>query len=406
VSDVFRPAADWELQSVMSGLVSRRQTAEVIGSGSKRAVGRPVVSDAIIATGSLRGVSLYAPTELVMSARAGTRLSQIEAELASRSQMLAFEPIDLGPATGVQAGYQTIGAVFAANLSGARRISAGAARDHLLGVKGVNGRAELFKAGGRVMKNVTGYDVSRALAGSWGTLAVLTEVTFKVLPWPESTATLIYLGLPDDIAVELLCTAMATPYEVSGAVHLPASLVARLAHDGLRSVGKALTAVRLENFARSVAYRKEKLKTPLKIYGQPIELDHHDSLPFWAELRRLSVMPFSSSLLWRISTAPRNGPKIVSAIKRHMPAEAFYDWSGGLVWLEVPASADAGAADIRRAVAVHGGHSTLIRAEPAVRATVEVFQPVSPVLERLTRGLKAAFDPIGVLNPGRMHATV
>jgi glycolate oxidase FAD binding subunit len=391
---------------MVAGCAERRIPIEVVGSGSKRAVGRPVDSAVTITTTSLRGITLYAPSELVMSARAGTPLSLIEAELAARGQMLAFEPIDLGPTTGGPHGTQTIGAVFATNLSGARRIQCGAARDHLLGVRGVNGRAELFQAGGRVMKNVTGYDVSRGLAGSWGTLAVLTEVTFKVVPWPETAATVVYLGLPDNLAVELLSAAMAQPVEVSGAVHLQAPVAARLGHSGLKTMGKSVTALRIENFAGAVLSRKQRLKEALKVYGKALELDHRETLEFWGELRRLAVMPCRQTLLWRISTKPTTAPKLVAAIKRYMPAEAFYDWAGGLIWLEVPATADAGTAEIRRAAAIHGGHATLIRAEPSVRASVEVFQPLSPPIERLTRGLKAAFDPAGILNPGRMYANV
>lgn len=379
---------------------------EVVGSGSKRAIGRPMEQAVTMTTASLRGITLYEPSELVMSARAGTPLSVVEAELASRGQMLAFEPVDLGPTTGGPKGMQTIGAVFATNLSGARRVQCGAARDHLLGVKAVNGRAEMFQSGGRVMKNVTGYDVARGLTGSWGTLAVLTEVTFKVLPWPETTATIVFVGLPDDLAVELMCAAMALPVEVSGAVHLQAPVAARLAHPGLKAMGKSVTALRLENFGPAVAMRKQRIKEVLKVYGKALELDHSETLEFWGELRRLSVMPNRQSLLWRISTKPTMAPKLVAAIKRYMPAEAFYDWAGGLIWLEVPATADAGTAEIRRASAVHGGHATLIRAEPGVRASVQVFQPLSPAVERLTRRLKAAFDPAGILNPGRMYAGV
>jgi glycolate oxidase FAD binding subunit len=406
LSDLQRPGADWELQFVIAGCAEKRLPIEVIGSGSKRAIGRPVGGTVTISTASLRGISLYEPNELVMSARAGTPLSLIEAELAARGQMLPFEPIDLGPTTGGPHGVQTIGAVFATNMSGARRVLYGAARDHLIGVKGVNGRAELFKAGGRVMKNVTGYDITRGLTGSWGTLAVLTEVTFKVIPWPETAATIIFLGLPDNLAIELLSTAMMLPVEVSGAVHLQASVAARLNHPGLRSMNKSVTALRLENFATSVTDRKHRLKDALKVYGKALELDHRETLEFWGELRRLSVMPNRQTLLWRISTKPTTAPKLVAAIKRYMPAEAFYDWGGSLIWLEVPSAADAGTAEIRRVTAIHGGHAMLIRAEPAVRSSVEVFQPLSPPMERLTRGLKAAFDPAGILNPGRMYANL
>ena len=406
MQDVLKPAADWELQSMLSQLREQRVPVEILGAGTKRGVGRPVAANVAISTGGLRGITLYEPTELVMSARAGTPVSQIEVELASRGQMLAFEPIDLGATLGGHAGLQTIGAVFAANLSGARRVAAGAARDHLLGVKGINGRGEIFKSGGRVMKNVTGYDVARGLTGSWGTLAVLTEVTFKVMPIPDDVATLVYSGLTDDLAVELLSTAMGLPFEVSGTLHLSAGLAGRLKHDELAALKKPLTALRIENFTKSVAYRKGRLIEALKIFGRPVELDLESSLRFWGEARRLAFIPHTPALLWRISTTPQAASKVVSTIQRHMPAEACYDWSGGLIWLETQASADAGAADIRRAVATHGGHAMLVRADASVRQSVDVFQPLSPEIEKLTRGLKAAFDPMGLLNPGRMYATM
>lgn len=404
MTEILRPAVEWELQTILADSAERRRTIELIGAGSKRGVGRPVAADVTISTSSFRGIPLYEPTELVMSARAGTQLSQIEVELAARGQMLAFEPVDLTGAVGNAGSAQTIGSVFAGNLSGPRRISAGAARDHLLGVRGINGRAEAFKSGGRVMKNVTGYDIARGLAGSWGTLAVLTEVTFKVLPSPETAATLVLPGLTEDVAVEALCTAMATPFEVSGAAHLSQALAARLADEDLRALGRSLTLIRVENFARSVAYRMGRLKDELKVFGRMIELDHRATLGLWGDLRKLAVFPYGPTQLWRISATPTKAPDLVAAIRRHMPAEAYYDWAGGLVWLEVPATTDAGAADVRRATALHGGYATLMRAAPEVRASVDVFQPLAPALEKITRGLKAAFDPAGILNPGRMYA--
>ncbi len=407
MSEVLRPAAGWELASMLAPFIEARTPIEIMGSGSKRRIGRPMQAAVTLSTSSLRGVFMYEPTELVMGAHAGTPLAQIEADLAAQGQMLAFEPIDLGPTTGGTANTQTIGAVFAANVSGPRRIAVGAARDHLLGIEGVNGRGEVFQSGGRVMKNVTGYDLCRGLSGSWGTLACLTQLTYKVLPMAEDAATLVYTGLTEEIGVELLCAAMTSPFEVTGTVHLPEAVARRLQDPQLRALAKSVTAIRIENFAESVAYRSGQLKERLKVYGDPIVLDAGHTLSFWGELRRLSVMPYSpATALWRISTAPKKGPQVVAAIRRHMPAEVYYDWSGGLVWLEVQASSDAGASDIRRALAVNGGHATLIRAEPSVRAAVEVFQPQAPAVERLLRGLKTAFDPYGLFNPGRMYASI
>jgi glycolate oxidase FAD binding subunit len=399
----MRPADERELSRVLAEATATNTPLEVVGSNSKRDIGRPVNTAHNVSTKSLRGITLYEPSEMVMSARAGTALSDVEQALAARGQALAFEPIELAAVAGGEPGEATIAGVFATNVSGARRIRAGAARDHLLGLRAVSGRGEPFKSGGRVMKNVTGYDLCRGLAGSWGTLAVMTEVTFKVQPVPEDTGTLILLGLPDEIAVEVLCSAMATPYEVSGAIHLQPALVARLWHEGLREQGQAITALRVENFSRSVAYRLGRLREHLKAYGEIHVLDRENSLAMWSELRQLSVLQGSAAPLWRISTSPTAGPKVVAAIAAYMECRAFYDWSGGLVWAEVLPTTDAGAADIRRVIATHGGHATLIRAEPAVRSAVDVFQPLEAGLERLSRKLKGTFDPAGILNPGRMY---
>jgi glycolate oxidase FAD binding subunit len=406
VNEILRPAADWELKSLIAQLGEQRVPIEIVGAGTKRSIGHPVVAGAMLSTASLRGITLYEPTELVMSARAGTPVSQIEVELASRGQMLPFEPLDYGPALATPAGQQTIGAVFATNNSGSRRISVGSARDHLIGVRGVNGRAEIFKSGGRVMKNVTGYDVARSLSGSWGTLAVLTEVTFKVAPLPDDMVTLVYTGLPEDLAVELMSLALGTPYEVSGTVHYTAGHAARLKTAGLQGEKTSVTALRIENFMKSVRYRKARLAQALSAYGQPMELDLEASLAFWSEHRRMISTPASDAILWRVSTAPSKAAELVAVLRRHMPVEVTYDWSGGLMWIEIPACADAGAADIRRAVAMLGGHATLIRASEPVRRQVEVFQPQAPAIEKIARGLKQAFDPMGLLNPGRMYQTM
>jgi glycolate oxidase FAD binding subunit len=212
--------------------------------------------------------------------------------------------------------------------------------------------------------------------------------------------------LPDEIGVEVLCAAMGTPYEITGAMHLQKPAVMRLWHSGVRGLAGSVTALRLEGFPASIAARVEKLKHNLRAYGDIHVFDTEASLGFWAEMRQLTVFYGSSAALWRISTTPTLGPKVVAGIERYMKVEAFYDWSGGLIWLEVPEAADAGATDIRRIIALHGGHATLIRAEPSVRAAVEVFQPLEPGVARITAKLKETFDPAGVFNPGRMYANL
>jgi glycolate oxidase FAD binding subunit len=341
-------------------------------------------------------MTLYEPAELVIAARAGTPLSEVVRTLADRGQQLPFEPMDYRPLLG-STGEPTIGAVAAANVSGPRRIMAGAARDSLIGVRFVNGQGEAIKSGGRVMKNVTGLDLVKLMAGSWGTLGFLTEVTFKVLPRPERVATLVFAGLDDARAVAALCAAVASPFEVTGAAHLPERL------DGTG----ARTLIRIEGFSFSVDYRLGELRKLLRRFGgtEVVEGEAADAL--WQGVR--DVAPLAEPrdrAVWRVSTAPTKGPDVAAQISRTLDVRFYYDWSGGLLWIATDASGDAGAAAIRAATRAHGGHATLVRAPAEVRAVADVFEPLSAPLMQVSAGIKTAFDPAGILNPGRMYAGV
>ena len=401
---IERPVEERELAQLVGEAARTRWTLEIAGSGSKRRVGRPMEVSGVLTTRNLRGITLSEPAELVISARAGTLLSALEAELAKHHQQLACEPIDLGPMLGEAAGQTTVGGMVATNLSGSRRIQRGAVRDQLLGLRCVNGMGEVVKWGGRVMKNVTGYDLCRTLAGSWGTLGIFTELTLRAIPKAEETRTLVLLGQPDAIAIEAMCQALAAPYEVSGTVHLQASLARRLRSPAVAKIDSSLTALRIENFSAAVAYRGAKLKDLFGPYGDLLELDHPQSLAFWEELRQLSFLQGSTDPVWRISTKPKLGPRLVESVRRYRQCHAVYDWSGGLIWLEIPDAGDAGADDLRRVVATLGGHATLVRAMPAVRRSVAVFPPLEAGVQRLSDGIKRAFDPQHILNPGRLYA--
>jgi glycolate oxidase FAD binding subunit len=390
------PVSEGDAQAIVADAAARRTPLAVAGGGTKAEIGRPAQSEATLSSAALTGVTLYEPAELVIAARAGTPLSEVVRTLAEKGQQLSFEPADYRTLLG-SSGEPTVGAIAAANISGPRRIMAGAARDSLIGVRFVNGRGEAIKSGGRVMKNVTGLDLVKLMAGSWGTLGFLTEVTFKVLPRPERAATLVLAGLDDARAVEALCAAVASPYEVTGAAHLPAML------DG----GGARTLMRIEGFSFSVDYRLGELRRLLKRYGAAEALEGQAAEALWRSVRDATLLAEPrDKAVWRISTAPRKGPEFAAEVARATEARWLYDWSGGLMWFATDASGGAGAAAIRAAVRAHGGHATLIRAPAEVRAAVDVFQPLVEPLMRLTRDVKAAFDPAGVLNPGRMYAGV
>jgi glycolate oxidase FAD binding subunit len=404
--DTLKPRDAREVEDALHWALDGEKSLEVVAGGSKRAVGRPSQTEITLDLSALSGVTLYEPEELVLSARAGTPMAEIEALVASKGQMLAFEPMDFGPLLGGPAGQGTIGGALAANLSGPRRIKAGAARDHFLGFTAVTGRCESIKSGGRVVKNVTGYDLSKLVAGSWGTLAVMTDITIKTLPRPETEETLLVLGLDDPAAIAAMTAAMGSACDVSGAAHLPAAVAPRASG---HQHSMALTALRLEGFAPSVAHRKVALEQLLRRFGALDLLAEAQSRVFWQSLR--DVGPFAATgkaerPLWRISTAPTKGAEIATARVRDAGGQAFYDWAGGLIWVEMLPSRDAGAGAIHRAVAATGGHATLVRAPAAIRAAVDVFPAQEGGVAALTRRVKESFDPKGVLNPGRMWAGV
>jgi glycolate oxidase FAD binding subunit len=408
MTDILTPRDARDVEQAVQWALGAGRALEIVGHGSKRAIGRPAQTDLTLDLASLTGVTLYEPEELVLSAKAGTPLAEIEALVASKGQQLAFEPMDYAPLLGNSAGRGTIGGALAANLAGPRRIKAGAARDHFLGFSAVSGRGETFKSGGRVVKNVTGYDLCKLMAGSWGTFAALTEVTIKVLPKPESEATVTIAGLDDAAAVGAMTAAMGAPCDVTGAAHLPAVVAARIPLGEAVAAGRALTALRLEGVAPSVEHRKAALLALLRSFGEVAALDEGVSRNFWRAVR--DVTPFAAGRtgadtpLWCISTAPAKGAELACAIAGSADAEVLYDWAGGRLWVLVAPVADAAVAPVRRAVRSCGGHATLVRAPAATRAAVDVFEPLEPTLAELTKRIKDGFDPKGIFNPGRMYA--
>ncbi|KQU87962.1 2-hydroxy-acid oxidase [Mesorhizobium sp. Root695] len=397
----FTPTTSDEVLSTVAWAVAEGSPFEILGHGSKRGIGRPLQTEHTLDLSRLTGVTLYEPAELVLSAKAGTPLADIEKLLAENGQQLAFEPMDYGPLLGGEAGRGTIGGVLGANLSGPRRLKAGAARDHILGINVVSGRGEAFKSGGRVVKNVTGYDMSKLMANSWGTLAVSTDVTFKVLPAAETEVTLAIRGLLDDAAAAAMAMALGSSAEVSSAAHLPERIAARVAAGSLGS--EAATLLRVEGFGPSVAYRIAALKTLLGNAGPLEEIASEASRLIWRDVR--DCRPFadnSEKPVWRVSMTPGQGHQMVLTLRMQAAVSAFYDWQGGLVWLRME-EGDPEAALLRGLLRKHGGgHATLVRAAPSHRAALPVFEPQPPALAALAARLKQEFDPKNVLNPGRM----
>jgi glycolate oxidase FAD binding subunit len=396
-----------DVEEMVRAAIAGEQPLEIIGHGTKRQIGHPMATNAVLDLSALNAVSAYEPNELIVTVQAGAPLADVQSLIDSKNQQFAFEPMDTSGLLGAS-GSSTIGGMIGAGLAGPRRIRAGGARDHLLGAHAVSGFGDSFKTGGRVVKNVTGYDLCKLLAGSWGTLAVMTEVTLKVMPKPESERTLMLAGLDDVTANRAMTAALGSPYDVSGAAHLPGSVFgsATGALKRLGAAGRAVTLLRLEGIAASVADRAGSLSKALAAFGAVEMLQDDASAAAWADIR--DVEPFAAGgarglwPVWRIVCPPASGGALGQALARGSQGDVIYDWGGGLIWAAVPQQSDALAGPVRREVEAAGGHAMLIRAPEEVRRTIDVFHPQAAGLAALSQRVRHSFDPKIILNRGRM----
>jgi glycolate oxidase FAD binding subunit len=386
------PATEEEVAAAIRAANAAREPLAIEGNGSKRAMLRPVQAARTLSTRALTGITLHRPTELVISARAGTPLPEIEAALARHGQQLIAEPPDTRALFGTERP-ATLGGMVATNLSGPRRITWGATRDHVLGIRAVTGEGEVFRSGGRVLKNVTGLDLCKLLTGAHGTLGVLTEITLKVLPKAETSGSLA-IRVPDIAAgVRALSAALGSPFGVSGAAILPRG------HGALTG---CVALARIEDFADSVAYRLAKLRDALCGFGEIATLGEEASVALWRAVRDAEPLAAApEEAIWRLSLAPSAAPAACAELARAFDAKLLLDWGGGLVWVAGPAQERAHGAVMHAAGA---GTFTLFRAPDALRAAVPVLPVEPPALAALGARVKAVLDPQGLLNPGRMRA--
>lgn len=396
-----------DVEEVVRAAIANEQPLEIIGHGSKRGIGHAMATNAVLDVSALNAITGYEPNELIVTLQAGAPLADVLSLIDAKNQQFAFEPMNTAPLLGTPA-LGTIGGMIAAGLAGPRRIKAGGARDHLLGAHAVSGFGDSFKTGGKVVKNVTGYDLCKLLAGSWGTLSVMTEVTLKVMPKPEAERTLLLRGLDDAAANKAMTAALGSPFDVSGAAHLPTSAF-RTEIEGLGDIagqGEALTVLRLEGIAASAAHRAGSLRELLAPFGTAILVEDTASAALWTTIR--DVLPFAASgalgawPVWRIVCPPASGAALGTLLARETGGDVIYDWGGGLIWAAVPPQPDAHARAVRERTNAAGGHATLIRAAEDIRRAIDVFHPQAPGLAALSERVRASFDPKIILNRGRL----
>jgi glycolate oxidase FAD binding subunit len=398
-----------DVEAAVRAAIAGEQPLEIIGQGSKRRIGQPMATNALLDLSALNAVTSYEPNELIITVQAGAPLADVMSLIDAKNQQFAFEPVNTavllgGPELG------TVGGMIGAGLAGPRRIKAGGVRDHLLGAHAVSGFGDSFKTGGKVVKNVTGYDLCKLLAGSWGTLAVMTEVTLKVMPRPESERTLVLCGLDDIAANRAMTMALGSPFDVSGAAHLPASTL-RTEIGGLDQLGarhEASTLLRLEGTAASASHRAAALVARmLASFGAATLLEDAASAAVWSSIRDVHSFAASGALgawpVWRIVCPPAVGGALGQALARETGGDVIYDWGGGLIWAALPPRPDAQAALVRQRVEAVGGHATLLRASEEVRRSVDVFHPQAGGVAALGERVRQSFDPKSILNRGRMR---
>ncbi|MDF0578393.1 FAD-binding protein [Bradyrhizobium yuanmingense] len=398
-----------DVEEVVRAAIASEQPLEIIGHGGKRGIGHAMATNAVLDVSALNAVTAYEPNELIITLQAGAPLADVLALIDAKNQQFAFEPVNTAPLLGTPA-TGTIGGMIAAGLAGPRRIRAGGARDHLLGAHAVSGFGDSFKTGGKVVKNVTGYDLCKLLAGSWGTLSVMTEVTLKVMPKPEAERTLLLRGLDDATANKAMTAALGSPFDVSAAAHLPKSAF-RTGAEGLSDIvgqgeAKALTVLRLEGITASAAHRAGSLRQLLAPFGTATLIEDVASAALWSAIR--DVLPFAASgalgawPVWRIVCPPASGAALGTQLARETGGDVIYDWGGGLIWAALPPKPDAHAPAVRARANAAGGHATLIRATDDVRREVDVFHPQAPGIAALSERVRASFDPKIILNRGRL----
>ncbi|MGY8667934.1 FAD-binding protein [Bradyrhizobium sp. UFLA05-109] len=396
-----------DVEEVVRAAIANEQPLEIIGHGSKRGIGHVMATNAVLDVSALNAITSYEPNELIITLQAGAPLADVLSLIDAKSQQFAFEPMNTAPLLGTP-GLGTIGGMIAAGLAGPRRIKAGAVRDHLLGAHAVSGFGDSFKTGGKVVKNVTGYDLCKLLAGSWGTLSVMTEVTLKVMPKPESERTLLLRGLDDAGANKAMTAALGSPFDVSGAAHLPKSALRERA-EGLGDIaaqGEPLTVLRLEGITASAAHRAVSLREALAPFGTATIVEDAASAALWTAIR--DVLPFAADgalgawPVWRIVCPPASGAAVGRLLARDTGGDVIYDWGGGLIWAAVPPKGDAQASIVRQRAEAVGGHAMLVRAPEEVRRNVDVFHPQAPGVAALSERVRVSFDPKTILNRGRL----
>lgn len=404
----FLPETEQQTRELVQWAFAEGRTVSVQGKNTKHGFGLPVNADCTLSLEKLSGILEYHPEELVMTALPGTPMTEIRQELTKHNQHLAFEPPALNRMYQVE-DEGTIGGSFIGNLAGPRRFKSGSARDHILGVRAINGRGEIWKSGGKVIKNVSGYDMSKLITGSWGTLSVVTELTFKILPAPPVSRSLAVWGLSARLGTALMAQVISTPCETSGLAHLPEAALTAIGRDGASFPGKTLTLIRLEGTELSVKERLENITGWLPGACDYSVLDQAASTAAWSLIGNTAPLQDAQHTpgILKISLPPASAWNLACFIDELLGCTWYLDAAGGWLWVGI---CQAGMTDkidaVSREVNTIGGTTTIYRAPSTVKQDTGIYPFPDESIKRLNEKIKNSFDPGNIFNPGRLHAVV
>jgi len=411
-SNLLYPENEKEVSEIIKKFYKSNIPLEIIGSGSKRKIGKPLQCGKILSLSKLDGIVEYQPEELYIKVKAGTKIDKIENELKKNKQQLVFEPIDFGYLFTGKSNCGTAAGQVACNISGPRRFKVGSTRDHILGFRAVNGRGDIIKSGGTVVKNVTGYDLSKLICNSFGTLAALTEITFKVLPAPEDSKTLVIHNQGIESAPEYLEKAISSSNEVSGASFLPVDPVCKKCEMNIKNTFKlndlkytgSLTALRLEGSKKSIEKRVENLKRELKIQKlDTSELETLQSEIFWKKIQNLEFFSSTKNNIFRIVIPPSECINLIYELPLNF--KYFLDWGGAVIWMEGCEISEQEFESIRKKVVKHKGYVSMIKYSDHLPYVEDVFT-IDSVRFNISQNIKKSFDPKRILNPGKMYTGI
>ena len=411
-SDLEIPKTEKEVSSIIKRYYKSNVPIEIIGSGSKKKIGRPLQCAKTLNLSKLNGIIEYLPEELYIKVKAGTKIDKIENELKKKNQQLAFEPIDFGYLFLGKSNCGTAGGQVACNIAGPRRLKSGSIRDHILGFRAVNGRGDIIKSGGNVVKNVTGYDLSKLICNSYGTLAAITEITFKVLPAPEENKTLVIHDLNLESSIEYLSQSISSSNDISGATFLPMTpncenckmdIKNTFQLNDLKQNG-SLTAVRVEGSKKSVDERASNLQKRFSIPESNFSLlENLQSSIFWKKIRNLEFFSGTQNNIFRIVLPPTETAKLLYELPKKY--KYFLDWGGSVIWMEACELSEQYFNSIRKKVVMHGGYLSMIKNSDFLPYVEDVFT-INNVRFNISQSIKKSFDPKRILNPGKMYSGI